>query len=1149
MTPDAASTIQAGASNPAVNAWVSASAGSGKTKVLVDRVLRLLLSGTEAHRILCITFTKAAAANMAERINAELSGWVATPEPELEARIAALIEETPDAEMLARARRLFARVLDAPGGLQIQTIHSFCQSLLGRFPIEARVPPHFTVVEERNAGELLAEARRFVLSDGEEKDALDVAVRYSSEQDLEELIADLTTKDRARFEEILAEHGGVDGAIANVHATLDVPPEETEESVLAEGCREDTFDRIGLSLIARTLIDSDGKNERNHAAKIDAWLTGNEKDRIDSFQVYSTVFRNQDGTWRQAVLRKPTIAEHPAFADILKVEQARIMALCDRLARQVTANATAALLQIAHAVLRRYEREKAVRVVLDYPDLILRTRDLLEAPGIAAWVLFKLDGGLDHILVDEAQDTSPEQWQVIAALAEEFFAGEGARDQARTVFAVGDRKQSIFSFQGADPAGFASMQDHFRRRTQDAHLRWKDVPLEFSFRSTDAILQAVDAVYADDPARQGVVDGDHALHHLPIREGQSGLVEVWPPIGPDADGDVDVWAPPPDQQTAPEPYVKLAAAIADNIKAWIANERLPSRNRPIRAGDIMVLVRRRNALVDAMVRALKQRGVPVAGVDRMVLSEQIAVMDLLALARFLLLPEDDLNLACLLKSPLIGFDDDDLFDLAYGREGLPLWRRLDRESGEGRIAAARDWLRDLLNKTDFIRPYDLFADSLSGPCPAGPSGRHAMLSRLGPEAEDPIEEFLGMALAFERLNPPSLQGFLHWFDAGRAEIKRDLEQAERDEVRIMTVHAAKGLQAPVVILPDTLGKPQQTQRLLWEGASVLWLPRTEYRGAVAEHRETNHKAREMEEYRRLLYVAMTRAEDRLYVCGWHGAKSPPQDTWYSLIEDAVGKLPDVRCISPDKWDGPAELVPGDVRRFQTAQTGMPEPDDTTAPEDAPSVPLGSWAFEPPDQEPVAGAPLSPSRPGVDDPPPRSPKGGDGIALFRRGNLIHRLLQHLPDLPVDDRKVLARRWLDQDGRDLSPEEREDIVAEVLAVIEDPALAALFGPGSRPEVPIVGRVVDSAGQSRVISGQVDRLCVTSDAVLVADYKTMRPAPRTVAETPAAYLAQLAAYRAVLAEIWPDRPVRAALVWTEEPRLMEVPGALLDPILPGS
>lgn len=1168
----AASIAQRPAARPNRSVWVAASAGTGKTKVLTDRVLSLMLHGTPPARILCLTFTKAAAAEMSNRLADSLARWATFTEDQLTEDLAKLLDDPADATMRARARELFARVLDAPGGMKILTIHAFCQSLLGRFPLEARIAPHFQVLDERSAAEMLLEAREEVLAgpgpgggDAENPAIAEVAV-YAQEQSFQELMT-AVIRERTRLRRLIVAHRGVDGLRAAIFQALEVNEAESPDDVVDAACVDDAFDQMGL-LLAVEAMAGGSKTDQEHGARIADWLA-EPRSRPLSFDRYLGAFftNNGQGEVFKTLVHKAALAAAPGIDAVLTGEAQRLDAVRARLNRLRVARATAGLVALGTEILDAYERRKHARALLDYDDLILAARGLLEGDGAAAWVLFKLDGGLDHILIDEAQDTNPEQWRVIRALAGEFFVGAGARDDARegprTVFAVGDAKQSIYSFQRADPGAFARMRAHFDARTANIGQRLEKVELSHSFRSVSAVLDAVDTVFAQEAAQDGVLFDEGTMTHRAVRTGQAGLVELWPPAEPAEADQPEPWAAPLARPAGPPPRARLAKLIAARIARWTvvdppAGETLQdgeawleSRDRRLTPGDILVLVRRRNEFVEELVRELKRGGVPVAGLDRMVLPDQLAVMDLVALGRALLLPEDDLTLATVLKGPLVDLSEEQLFTLAYDRGGS-LWDSLSREArtagADPAFLAAREHLGTLLARADYVPPFELYSEVLTRDWGRGSRGRAALLARLGPEAADPIEEFLSLALAYEREHAPSLEGFLHWIEVGKQEVKRDMEHGQ-DAVRVMTVHGAKGLQAPVVVLPDTMQPPRPRSGLFWtgerDGELPLWPLRKGYDGELVAAARARAKEVQDQEYRRLLYVALTRAEDRLIVCGWRGAHAAPADCWYNLVAAALATVT-AAAAEPVDFDFTGEVADGwagpgwRLRTVQTADSETDREESTAAPA---AAALPDWTQTPPPPEAVPPRPLAPSRPSGEEPPVRSPLGPDEGRCFKRGRLVHRLLQNLPDLAPETRAAAAARFLASPAHDLSAGERAEIAAVTLSVLDDPAFAALFGPNSRAEVPIVG-LIDSNDGPQTVSGQVDRLVVGADSVLVVDYKTNRPAPRDEAAVAPVYLRQMAAYHAVLSEIYPDRRIDCALLWTDGPHLMQLSPAILDP-----
>ena len=1114
------------AANPGASVWVAASAGTGKTKVLTDRVLGLILGGAQPRRILCLTFTKAAAAEMANRLAERLGTWASASDGALDDSLAKLLGHPADDDTRARARGLFARVLDS--GLNIQTIHAFCQSLLGRFPLEAGLAPHFAVMDERDANEMLAAAKEDVLvrarADETLAQALARITAHVHESTFSGLLGTLAAN-RGRLGRLIRRFGSAQAAADATRSLLGLEAGETAAAVIEKASGDQAFDAPALRAAAAALEEGSDADARR-GATIFHWLAAPPVDRAEQYESYAATFLANKLTKIRSTLITQMAAKSDAGAKTaLEAEAERLLAASARIRAAVTAEATNGLLTLGEALLAAYGRHKNSRALLDYDDLIFKAGTFLGQEGNASWAHYKLDGGIDHILIDEAQDTNPDQWQVVGALASEFFSGLGAAETERTVFAVGDAKQSIFGFQGADPATFRDMRRLFAERVPAAGGTWREEDLTQSFRSTRAVLDAVDAVFARPEAADGV--SSRPITHEAHRRDDGGLVELWPPVEPTPSDPAPPWKPPVERLEADSPPQRLARLIARRIHAMVnGTEMLESKGRPIRPGDVMVLVRRRTGFVEALVRECKKLEVPVAGVDRMVLTEQMAVMDLVALGRFLLLPDDDLTLAAVLKSPLIGLGEDHLFTLAHGRSGT-LWRELKGRAGDDpAFQAAHDGLSRLLDMAGDVPPFELYSRILG----AG-RGRQKLVGRLGPDAEDPISEFLDLALAFERTHVPSLEGFLHWLEAGAVEIKRDPDRETRDTVRVMTVHGAKGLQSPIVFLPDTLQSPRTTPQLLWtDDGLLLWPPTRAFHEDVAEDLRARGELARDREFRRLLYVAMTRAEDRLYVCGWKTRQSPPDGCWYNLIRDGLADLAGTEEFGATYLK--PEISEPRVLRLTCPQKTRAKPGGGEA-EPEPS-PLPAWAGRPPAPEAKPVQTLPPSRMGGEEAAPASPFGPGAGARVKRGRLIHRLLEGLPGLPVAERETTARAYLARPVHGLDGDAASEMLAASLAVLNDPRFAPLFGPGSRAEAAIVGRIA-----GRDMSGRVDRLVVTETEISVIDYKT-GPVPEA---PPPPYIRQMAAYRALLSKLYGDRPVRCYLLWTDGPELMALAGEILD------
>lgn len=1139
MTPD-----QARATHPALTAWVGASAGTGKTHVLTARVLRLMLTGTEPENIVCLTFTKAAAAEMKNRIFSELGGWTTMTDEALGAVIRSRTDENADADMLVRARQLFAKVLDLSGGLQIQTFHSFCQALLGRFPLEANMVPGFEGLDEADAAALMGTARDTMLEQTREvgaldlRKALDVVAGLVTERTFDEVI------DRLSFEApLLARasnaYGGIQGLSEALFQRLGLKPKQQATPTIHEGLADGNADFIGLRALAGALAGGTAADQRRGEI-INTLLTLPENKRAAYWDQYKTAFLTKAGSPLATVATKKVLASDSNLEGIIAIEQQRLANLEDILVRINAAYATTALLQLGLTQLGLYRRMKSERGVVDFDDMINATVGLFAAPSVAPWILYKLDNRIDHILVDEAQDTNREQWRIVETLAAEFFAGVGARDITRTVFAVGDAKQSIFSFQRADPKQFIAARNRIFARATEMARPVEAVPLSLSFRSGEAVLSLVDAVFAPGVrAAQGLSSDNELVQHRYHRTGQAGLVEMWPleqPVVAEKETESG-WQPPVVQETVDDAEQRAAWRIARHIQCAIGQHMLPARGRTVAAGDILVLVRRRTAFVDHLVKALKALSVPVAGRDRMTLLDELPVMDLLAIARFALLPTDDLTLATVLKSPFVGCTEDDVFMLAHGRKGS-LWHALYMQRDSDRFKSTYALLVSILNRADLDGPFEFFNHLL-----IDLEGRRKLAGRLGEEVHDPVDELLEEALQYELNQAASLIGFVEYITRNNAQIKRDMEEAG-DKVRIMTSHSAKGLQAPIVYLSDLVGLPDLTKdgRLLALPASEAGMPAIPLWSSVAkglsevDDAKAALKERQLAEYRRLLYVALTRAEDELYIAGWRGPREPDEDCWYSLIENGFSQLSTKAVTLPDGRE---------VKRYEVEQTAKPVIKSGLKVSEGGIISPPAWLHAPMPDEPAPSRPLSPSKPD-EEPAGFGPLERVSNDRFMRGNLLHALLQWLPEVEPADRENAAMRYLTR-ASDLRDDQKITFWQEVQAILNHSELGYLFGPMSRAEVPIAGLVkTPQQPEGRPVSGQVDRLVVLDDEVLIIDYKTNRPPPADVAHVPSVYLRQMALYRRALASVYKTKTIKAALLWTHDARLMMLPEELLEDAL---
>jgi ATP-dependent helicase/nuclease subunit A len=1095
------------ASDPEISAWVAANAGAGKTYTLANRVARLLLADAEPQKILCLTFTKAAAAEMQDRLFKQLGEWSMLPDENLRDRIVAIGGDAHGD--LAKARRLFAAALETPGGLKVLTLHAFCQIVLSRFPIEAGIPPAFDVLDDQSARELIGEARQHVLEQAGSGDpvlqeAVALLVTETSEASLTNILDAALGSDRRKLDRFFDR---TDDLQARIRAAHGLNAGETMASIVENFCESLRQDLDALCELPAWLDQGSDKDQES-ASHWRAYLGTDFSP--DGFGILRRLLLKKDGEPRQKLATKKLSDARPDLLAYLAKLQERYCAVAERHRAARAAELGEAALIIIRAMRQHYQSAKRLRSVLDYDDLIVKTRDLLERRGAAGWVLYKLDGGIDHLLIDEAQDTSPEQWEIVRKLTEEFFAGRGReRDQTRTIFAVGDEKQSIFSFQGADPGQFDINRRHFAGVIAGADQRLHEVPLITSRRSAPDILRFVDKVFESEGARAGLTVSGGEITHLAHRDTARGGIEFWPALVPEEEEETDYYAPV-DVVQKQSPVARLAGQVADKISAWLKTRaRLPGHEHAIAPRDIMILLPRREPFGGEVIRQLKLRRVPVAGADRVRLSEQIAAMDLIALGRFVLQQQDDLNLAALLRSPLCGLSEEALFSLAHQRT-QDLWSALAARRSE--FPAAHGFLSAMLERADYAPPFEFYSHALTAL-----GAKEKLLARLGQESADTIEEFLSLTLTHEQSHSPSLESFLDWVERGSAEIKRDMERG-RDEVRVMTVHGAKGLEADIVILPDTTSLPEPPSRkghLLYQDDAVLFPLANDQAPEIVKAAKARAEAETLKEHRRLLYVALTRARDRLYVCGFENKKGVKQGSWYQLAQAAAEALGTkvTRGEGEITAFGTLDEEKGEAGEAKTAQTTLP-----------------GWIARPAPAEPASPRLI---RPSDALPATFSPRGA---ARFRRGLVVHALLARLPEIAPNQRRALALKYVRANGLDHA----DALVDETLAVLDDPQFAMAFAPGSQAEAGLLAELPEYGGR---INGRIDRLAVTEDQVLILDFKTNRPPPVRETEVPQLYLTQMALYRAGAAKLFPGKRVVCGLVFTDGPRLLQLSDVVLD------
>lgn len=1150
------------ASDPTALAWVSANAGSGKTHVLTQRVIRLLLAGARPSAILCLTYTKAAASEMSNRVFRTLSKWALLDDAALSREIEVMEGRPPNRVMLADARRLFARALETPGGLKIQTIHAFCEALLHQFPLEANVAGHFTVLDERAASDLIADVRRNLLvaataeDDAELAAAFAAVMDYGSDSGLETLIGDIVSQRSTLAESLRAARDGSYGRLLRRKLGLpDAYARDDAQAALADLPGFSGADARAYMAFAR---QSGGAKVLESVERLGVVLTETDPDRrLAALRAFAFT---QTGSPRgnQAFYNAAMLKQDPMLEERVARMIAHVSEHLEALRKLDLLEASVAALTIAERLVRDYEDLKRRLGYMDFEDLIERAANLLTRSDAGPWIHYKLDQGIDHILVDEAQDTSPVQWRIIRALSEEFFAGKSARNVYRTLFAVGDEKQSIYSFQGARPEKLASEGRHAKALAAAAELEFRPIRLPLSFRSTGHVLSAVDQVFSTPENRRGLGEGGDAVVHQSSRIGHPGLTEVWEMIAPADSVEEDDWTLPFDATPETTPPAILARRIADTIAGWIGNETIveEGKARPVRPGDVLVLVRKRDGFVNALTRALKSRNaIPVGGADRLVLTRHIAIQDLMAVGRFMLLPEDDLSLAALSKSPLMGLSEEDLMLAAAGRgKRESLWRRFRTLADEGNtlFSQAVDLIESWRRLADRQNPFDFFSRILG---PMG--GRRKFFARLGTEVTDVLDEFLALALDHGAKGLPGLQSFISALELDPPTVKREQDKG-RDEVRIMTVHASKGLEAPIVFLVDDGSAPFNANhmpklRVIDEGEDQpplpVWLPDSSLSVSLTEDDAARRKGLAEEEYRRLLYVGMTRAADRLIICG-HRKKREIADCWHKLVWSALA-ADATRCretvfkTRTEEWSGLAWTSGEPVRDLERHG----ELARTNAEFHLPAMLLKPLAAQTRLPRPLSPSGAAAELEGV------GPRPAPGSRLFgetdkanlaiKRGKMIHRLFQILPDFAVSERRAAAQRYLARAADDWREEDRQLALDQVFAILDNRDFASLFNETARAEANLMG-VLATAERQFSVAGRIDRLSVEPERVIIADFKTDRAPPKRLEEVSKPYVAQLAIYREILRPLYPGRAIECRLIFTTSGTGFALSAAMLDEAL---
>ncbi|CAK6508316.1 MAG: exodeoxyribonuclease V subunit beta [Rickettsia endosymbiont of Ixodes ricinus] len=842
------SDLQQQASDPNYSVWVSASAGTGKTKILTDRFLRLLITGVEPSNILCLTFTNAAAVEMQARINSRLKYLSLCNAEKLEKELFLMSGDKPSPQETENAKTLYNKILNSNEPLNIYTIHAFCQKILKIFPLEAGITPEFKILEETKLQDIFLNIRNELYLSDEHNDLIKVLLNRFHEITLQDIFTEIIEQ-KIKFKKLFT------------HKTIS---KEISNKRLALGQLNNIYDEI-----------------ENLFAEYDLEIKAQE------------IFFTKDGKKRKSLLSKELTRKYPKLLLELEKITSEIYRLDELRRIEELEYHTNLLTKLAHIILKKYDSYKEENNLLDYDDLIYYTEKLLNNKTMHKWLLHKLESEINHILVDEAQDTSPPQWNIITTLITEFNAADKQQnvipwlvhsiqekikkdwiprfDRGMTIFIVGDDKQSIFSFQGADLHNFSLVNEQLKANLTSTNKKFKNITLEYSYRSCAEILQfthnVLKNIKSDYPSL--FLSNNPLISSLRTHQ---GIITVWPLVISEKQEEL-FWALPEDYENSKSAADLLIKKIVNFIKEQIeSKEILPSTASRIYEKDFMILVRKRDEFSNNLIKELSRAKLKVEISDRINLKENLTIMDLISVAKFVLLPDDDLNLAGLLKSPIIGMNEQQLYELLVNKNDNSLW---DNLSAYEEIYTKLNSLIEIYKISTVENFFDLVVNNLNL--------REIFYAYNGDDSDDMINELLTLSKNYVNDIDNSLQGFIAWFENNDIYIKRDMKHS--DKIRVMTIHGSKGLETPIVILCDSTTLPISSNKFIWDdkgemffSANIVDTP------TFLQKLKDAEKLKDLQEYIRLLYVAMTRAKDQLIICGFSNKAAIPENCWYEITK-------------------------------------------------------------------------------------------------------------------------------------------------------------------------------------------------------------------------------------------------------------------------
>lgn len=1139
------------ASDPTSSAWVSANAGSGKTHILVLRVLRLLLANVNPATILCLTHTNAAAAEMSNRVFEIITEWSHLSDEKLFAEITKIQDKTPNKDDITRARQLLVKILETPGGWKAKTIHAFCEAIIQQFPLEANTTGHFSILDGDQAKKLIEEAKKSTLAsimsenNIKLKQAFNEILELTDEETLEPLICDIISNRNIlnQFSCFADENGGEEVLLKK---RFGLHPDEKYEKIYGELAQllgiiqEDIKQYINLAK----------EDERTNSFK----KILKEKSIEEKFNFLSIFFLTKDLSPRKYLLNKEMADKSPDLAKNLKNAQEEFIKIRDRLNTYKMLKATLASLILAKNLNKHHDELKKKYCFLDFEDLIFCTNDLLKKSEVSAWIRYKLDQEINHILIDEVQDTSLIQWEVIRSLTEDFFVGENAHSHPRTLFAVGDEKQSIFSFQGAEPTRFFRERQINQQRITNAGNKFSIIQLPLSFRSTADILTAVDKVFSIPENAQGLSEDKEPILHRSNRIGHAGSVQIWEQVFSEKNSPPKDWISHFDSIQIESSKSIIAQRIANKIADIIGCDTVISngKTRFIRADDILILVRKRTSFIKFMTRLLKNdHKISVSSSDKFILTDHLAIKDLMSLGYFVLSQEDDLSLAALLRSPIFNLSEDDLFEICAKRQKTEtVFASLQRLAND-KISSLRhivEYINEIIYLAKSYSPYDFFTLILGAK-----NGRKLFVSRFGNEVIDVLDEFLDFALRNEQKSYHTMQEFISELENYPPTIKRK-QYSNHNEVRIMTVHAAKGLESPIVFLVDDGSEFFNIRHI--KGLQILpstnddpgipiYIPQSHLHNHVVFNHIEYTKKTAREEYNRLLYVGMTRASDKLIICscknkdkknsGSLNKSKTSQGTWYDMVyksfdgDERVKEVKIKTAANKDEWGALEWCVPCDKSIIIEKEPAITELNQGDI------IPKEIFESIPNDIDtPYI---LNPSMLDTKDSPIlRSLLSEDSAGqnnFLKRGLIIHKILQVVFALPVEQRKQYVVSYFKKNSKFWPIQEYNNLVLSVTSLLENPTISQAVSYTSYAEVSVSGKV-SFPKKDVLISGRIDLISISKKHVLIFEYKTHSYIPQGIEDIPLSHIAQLAMYKEILKVSYADKSFICLLIYVSKPKI---------------